>query len=162
MRKVILFASGLLILTAVACNQSAKESSAEEITTDIINNPASASDDAVDTENLPAFDFEEEVMDFGEIAQGEKVKRVFRFMNSGKSDLIISDAKGSCGCTVPVWPKNPIAPGEKGEIEVVFDSNGKQGRQHKTITLVANTIPNTKVIAIKGDIKTPENSTNAK
>ena len=79
----------------------------------------------------------------------------FRFKNIGQSNLIISSAQGSCGCTVPQWPKEPIKPGEKGEIEVVFNSEGKSGLQNKTITLVANTIPNTIVIALKGEILAP-------
>ena len=100
-------------------------------------------------------EFVEQAIDFGEISQGEKVKKRFRFKNTGKTNLIISDAKGSCGCTVPAWPKQPIKPGQEGEVEVVFDSNGKQGRQHKTVTLIANTVPNTTVIALKGDVIVP-------
>ncbi|MDT8412367.1 MAG: DUF1573 domain-containing protein [Vicingaceae bacterium] len=127
-----------------------------EITSDLINNPITAADSAgVDTDNLPFFEFEEEVKDFGQITQGESVKTVFKFRNVGKSNLIISSAQGSCGCTVPQWPKEPIKPGEKGEIEVVFNSEGKSGLQNKTITLVANTIPNTKIIALKGEILAP-------
>lgn len=127
-----------------------------EITSDLINNPITAADSAaVDQDNLPFFEFEEEVKDFGQITQGESVKTVFKFRNVGKSNLIISSAQGSCGCTVPQWPKEPIKPGEKGEIEVVFNSEGKSGLQNKTITLVANTIPNTKVIALKGEILAP-------
>ncbi len=161
MNKTILILSGVLIIGAVACDQSAAEDNSTEITTDIINNPVSASSDEINTEDLPDFEFEEEVFDFGTISQGEKVKHMFRFKNIGKSNLIISNATGSCGCTVPIWPREPIAPGDEAEIEVVFDSNGKSGRQHKTVTLVANTMPNTKVIAIKGEILTPETTTNA-
>lgn len=161
MNKAILILSGVLIIGAVACDQSAAEDNSTEITTDIINNPVSASSDEINTEDLPDFEFEEEVFDFGTISQGEKVKHMFRFKNIGKSNLIISNATGSCGCTVPIWPREPIAPGDEAEIEVVFDSNGKSGRQHKTVTLVANTMPNTKVIAIKGEILTPETTTNA-
>lgn len=159
MNKAILILSGALILGAVACDQPAAEDNSTEITTDIINNPVSATSDEVNTEELPDFEFEEEVFDFGTISQGEKVKHKFRFKNIGKSNLIISNATGSCGCTVPIWPREPIAPGDEAEIEVVFDSNGKSGRQHKTVTLVANTMPNTKVIAIKGEILTPETTT---
>lgn len=125
----------------------------DEVSTDIINDPASAMDDA-ETAEVPKFEFEEKVIDFGEISQGEKVKKRYKFKNVGKADLVISDAKGSCGCTVPRWPKQPIRPGQEGEIEVVFDSNGKSGRQHKTVTLIANTKPNTFVIALKGDVLT--------
>ncbi|MDF1676510.1 MAG: DUF1573 domain-containing protein [Vicingaceae bacterium] len=127
-----------------------------QITSDLINNPITAADSSgVNQDNLPFFEFEEEVKDFGEITQGESVKTIFKFKNVGKSNLIISSAQGSCGCTVPQWPKEPIKPGEKGEIEVVFNSEGKSGLQNKTITLVANTIPNTKVIALKGEILAP-------
>jgi len=150
----------LIILSAVvfsfsACNNEAKTESESEVSTDVINDPATAAE-AADNSTLPVIEFEEDVMDFGEISQGEKVKRTYRFTNRGKSDLIISDAKGSCGCTVPKWPKQPIKPGQQGDIEVVFDSNGKQGRQHKTVTLIANTKPNTTVIALKGDVLVPE------
>lgn len=127
-----------------------------QITSDLINNPITASDSsAVDQDNLPFFEFEEKVKDFGKITQGESVKTIFKFRNVGKSNLIISSAQGSCGCTVPQWPKEPIKPGERGEIEVVFNSEGKSGLQNKTITLVANTIPNTMVIALKGEILAP-------
>jgi hypothetical protein len=141
-------------LSLLACNPKPK-GEPDELSTDLINNPLSAGKEAEGAENLPAFEFEEEVVDFGEISQGEKVKRRFKFKNVGKSNLIISDAKGSCGCTVPLWPKQPIRPGQEGVIEVVFDSNGKQGRQSKTVTLIANTVPNTKVLAIKGDVLVP-------
>ena len=127
----------------------------EQISTDLIGNPNTASGE-VNEDDLPFFEFEEEVNDFGNITQGEVISSTFRFKNVGKSDLIISSAQGSCGCTVPEWPKEPIKPGKEGEIEVTFNSTGKQGMQNKTITLVANTIPNTKVIAIKGEVLAPE------
>ena len=143
---------GLTVVT-VACGTAEEKSG--EVSTDIINDPATAAGEQND-QDVPALEFEEDVIDFGEISQGEKVMRRFKFTNTGNSDLIISDAKGSCGCTVPRWPKQPIRPGQAGEIEVVFDSNGKQGRQHKTVTLIANTKPNTTVIALKGDVNVPE------
>lgn len=150
MKKIALFVS-ILSLGLLSCNETSSE---KEITTDIIQHPKSG-DAEEDLTILGKFEFEQEVIDFGEISQGEKVERVFNFTNIGEGDLIISNASGSCGCTVPDWPKQPIAPGESGEIKVVFDSNGKQGRQHKTVTLIANTTPNTTVLAIKGDILTP-------
>jgi len=125
------------------------------LSTDIIKNPNTASGEVDDTK-LPHFEFVEEVKDFGKITQGESISTSFRFKNVGQSDLIISSAQGSCGCTVPEWPKEPIKPGAEGVIDVTFNSTGKQGMQNKTITLVANTIPNTKVIALKGEVLTPE------
>ena len=159
MKKIAIFAMSIaLVSVSAGTNETKQENQEAEVSVDLINNNATAADGAVtvDAENAPKFEFEEVVMQFGEISQGEKVKRLFKFTNVGKSNLIISDAKGSCGCTVPLWPKNPIAPGEEGEIEVVFDSNGKSGHQKKTVTLIANTVPNTMVLAIEGDIMVPE------
>lgn len=128
----------------------------DNITTDLIDNPNSAVNKKDSTDMLPYFEFEEEVKSFGKITQGEVVSTSFRFKNVGQSDLIISSAQGSCGCTVPKWPKEPIAPGKEGVIEVTFNSEGKSGTQNKTVTLVSNTIPNTKVIALKGEVLVPK------
>ena len=165
MKKIVIIAASIALVSLSACNNETKnENNDAEVSVDLINNNATAAEGVVivDAENAPEFEFEETVMQFGEISQGEKVKRLFKFTNIGKSNLIISDAKGSCGCTVPLWPKNPIAPGEEGEIEVVFDSNGKSGHQKKTVTLVANTVPNTMVLAIEGDILVSETQNNVK
>ena len=110
------------------------------------------SDGKIDDSKLPKFEFVSENYDFGKIKQGEKVSYSFKFKNSGATPLIISSASASCGCTVPTYPEDPIAPGAEGIVEVVFDSNGKMGMQTKTVTLVANTIPNTKVLYIRGEI----------
>ena len=128
-----------------------KTESNGQINTDLVNNPASASGNQ-DEENIPVMVLEKETHDFGKITEGEKVSYSFKFTNNGKADLIISDAKGSCGCTVPNWPKNPIAPGNGGVIEVTFDSRGKSGMQNKTVTLITNAIPNTKIITISGEV----------
>ncbi len=142
------------LIFAIACVSCSNEES-NKISTDIVNNPASAMGQA-DTTNVPKFSFQEEVYEFGDITQGEKVTHSFKFKNTGKTDLVITSAQGSCGCTVPSYPKNPIAPGAENVIEVSFDSNGKKGNQHKTVTLVANTYPSTTVIAIKGNVIAPE------
>ena len=78
--------------------------------------------------------------DFGNVNEGEIAKTIFTFTNTGKNDLYIVDAVGSCGCTVPKYPKNiPIKPGENGEIEVNFDTNGRPNLQQKMIKVSANT-----------------------
>lgn len=110
------------------------------------------SDGKVDTSQLPKFSFVNDTYDFGQIKQGEKVSYSFKFKNTGNTPLIISSASASCGCTVPSYPEEPIQPGEESKIDVVFDSNGKMGMQTKTITLVSNTIPNTKVLYLRGEI----------
>ncbi len=90
---------------------------------------------------LTTLKFDRTVHDFGKINEGEKVTTVFRFKNTGENPLVISSAVGSCGCTVPNWPKAAIEPGKTGEIAVEFDSNKKSGEQAKTVTVKANTTP---------------------
>ena len=93
--------------------------------------------------------------DYGVIDAGEKVNHKYKFTNSGSEPLIISNAKGSCGCTVPNWPKEPIPPGATGEIDVVFDSKGKKGKQSKRVTITSNTNPAQTFLTIKGEV-TPD------
>ena len=94
-----------------------------------------------DAANLPVIKFEMESYDFGKIKQGSKVSYDFKFTNTGKSPLIITNAVATCGCTTPEYPKTPVKPGESGVIHVTFDSAGKQGLQDKMITITANTNP---------------------
>jgi hypothetical protein len=121
---------------------------------DLINNPNTASGKA-DLSKLPVFKFNEDNHDFGKIIEGESVSFDFKFKNTGKSDLLISDVSTSCGCTVPVYPKSPIRPGGTGVIKVTFSSAGKRGFQSKTIVIVANTQPNTTQLRIKGLVVSP-------
>ncbi len=97
----------------------------------------------------------EATYDFGVITQGEKAQTIYKIKNVGKHPLVISKAKGSCGCTVPKWPKEAIAPGEIAEIDVVFNSRGKRGKQNKRITITANTDPVSTILTIKGEVKMP-------
>jgi len=96
--------------------------------------------------------FEELEYDFGEITSGEKVTYIYTFTNTGEVPLVLSNAKGSCGCTVPSWPKAPILPGEQGTIEVTFDSSNKSGRQSKRVTITANTNPAQTFLTIRGEV----------
>ena len=96
--------------------------------------------------------FAENEFDFGTLEEGEKTEHVFKFENTSTNPLTISNARGSCGCTVPEWPKEPIAPGESGEIRVKFDSKGKKGKQNKTVTITANTIPENTILTITSDV----------
>jgi hypothetical protein len=151
--------AGFLGFGLISCNESADSTDAPakeeaQIDTDVVKNEASA-EGPVDASNAPSFSWEKESHDFGEIAQGEKVAYSFKFTNNGKSDLIISSAKGSCGCTVPEYSKDPVAPGEEGKIDVVFDSKGKSGGQNKKVTLVANTVPNQAILTITGNVNVP-------
>ncbi|WP_405567456.1 DUF1573 domain-containing protein [Polaribacter sp. Asnod6-C07] len=94
--------------------------------------------------------FENTEFDFGTVNEGEVVETVFKVTNSGKTDLIITDAKVTCGCTVPVWPKKPIKPGETENIQVRFNTSGKRNRQQKNITLITNTETGREILTLKG------------
>ena len=107
-------------------------------------------------EALPVITFEEEFHDFGEIPEGKVAEHTFVFTNEGSGPLIISNAAGSCGCTVPEWPRQPIAPGQKGQIKVSFDSKNRAGRQDKRVTLTTNAVPQTKVLNITSTVISTE------
>jgi len=99
----------------------------------------------------PVFEFENEVIDYGDIAANSDGNRVFKFKNIGKSPLIISSVKGSCGCTVPTKPEEPILPGETGEIKVKYATN-RVGPFSKTVTITSNAFEPTKVLKVKGRV----------
>ena len=105
--------------------------------------------------------FEETNFDFGNIKEGSKVTHAFKFKNIGGADLIISDARGSCGCTVPEYPRKAIAPGQESEISVQFSSEGKKGQVEKTVTITTNCSPNTKVITIQAEVLVPKEGNGA-
>jgi hypothetical protein len=89
---------------------------------------------------------------FGKVTEGEKLSNVFSFKNEGTGSLIISAATASCGCTVPKYDRKPIAPGESGSIEVIFDTSGKSGMQTKTITVRSNAKPPVTLLRIKAEV----------
>lgn len=100
----------------------------------------------------PDIRFEKTEHNLGRILQGEKVGYNFIFTNDGDASLVIMDASASCGCTVPKYSKEPIGPGEKGSVEVVFDSSGRMGQQSKTVTLRTNGKVQIVYLTIKADI----------
>ncbi len=100
---------------------------------------------------VPIFNFEEEVIDYGDIAQNSDGERSFVFENVGKSPLIITQVKGSCGCTVPTKPEEPIMPGKTGVIKVKYATN-RVGAFSKTITITSNASEPTKVLRVKGRV----------
>lgn len=100
--------------------------------------------------------FENPEYNFGTVEQKGVVHHDFVFTNTGTEPLIISNAKGSCGCTVPYWPKHPIAPGESGVIEIAFDTKGKKNKQSKRITITANTDPAMSFLTVRGIVEAPD------
>ena len=101
-----------------------------------------------------------EVHNFGLISQGDVVKHTFEFSNSGEAPLTISNVKPSCGCTTPSYSKKAIAPGEKGFVEVAFNSKGKMGMQNKSVVVYMNTDRGTTVLRFKGEIVSPDAAPN--
>jgi hypothetical protein len=149
--KTNLLLFSILLLIASACHQN----NGDRLSTDLINNPNSASNNQ-DTTNLPKFQFESDMHDFGKVIEGEKLTYSFKFKNVGNSDLIIATANASCGCTASDFTRDPIHKGGEGVVSVTFNTEGKNGFQHKTITVAANTQPNTFVLHIKAMVTSPE------
>ena len=157
MRTIInLFFCSAIILIASCKSDVKKDENNPTISTDVINVPSTASDKPAAIGSAPVMKFNEEKHDFGKITQGEKVSYSFVFKNTGGSDLVISSAQGSCGCTVPSYPHVAIKAGETSKIDVVFNSEGKSGLVQKTITMITNCNPSTKVITISATIIVPE------
>jgi len=96
--------------------------------------------------------FESTMFNYGTIEAGEIVQTVYTFTNTGTEPIVITNAKGSCGCTVPDWPKEPIAAGETGQFVVRFDSKNKLGMQSKRVTITANTEPAITYLTITGEV----------
>src|ERR1051325_1332597 len=148
MKKSILVL-GMFLFVAAA---NAQDKAATPVTTPPQSvTPAAAPANA----NAGDFKFTEMEYNFGTIKQGDVVNRDFEFTNSGKEPIIISEAHGSCGCTVPVWPKEPVAKGAKQVIKVTFNSAGKMGMQDKTVTINSNAKTNPIVLHLKGNVETP-------
>ncbi len=118
--------------------------------------PATPAAPAVPAGPTTAMEFAESTFDFGVVEDGEKVSHIYKFTNTGNEPLIISDAKGSCGCTVPSKPTAPIAPGDTGEITVEFNSKNKKGKRNQKVTITANTNPPQTVISLTGEVVAPE------
>lgn len=100
----------------------------------------------------PVMIFDKKEHDFGNINDGDKVETVFVVSNAGETDLVITNASGTCGCTVPDYPKEPIKPGKTAKIKVSFDSSGKPGMQQKSVNITANTEKGSDVLNIKANV----------
>ena len=143
--KKILYFLVLSSFLAACSNQTTTD-------TESVNQNETSTVDSVANTNVPVFQFEKEVYDFGEIKEGEKVSYDFKFKNIGDAPLIISSATATCGCTVPEYPKEPLAPGAEGIIRVIFNSTGKPGMQNKVVSITANTNPALTELNILGNV----------
>ena len=167
-----LFAALVLVvsLSMIACQgdandarEKARESLATTETPAADPNATNPQAQQVAEEQVPtgpttSIAFEHTEFDFGTVDDGEKVRHTYKFKNTGNEPLIITSAKGSCGCTVPKWPADPIPPGGDGQIDVEFDSKGKPGKQTKRVTVTANTVPAQTFLTITGNVNKDPNA----
>lgn len=140
----------ILVVLIVFAFTSCKENAANKINKESLE-VAKQRDNTI-TEDAAAITFSKTEHDFGVINEGEIVETIFTFKNTGKSALIITKATATCGCTVPEWPKQPIAVGESSEIKVKFNSRGKPNKQNKTVTLTTNTASGIEKVVIKANV----------
>lgn len=169
MRKLILSFVAILAVAAlvVSCQSSSKDVRSEAVETAQPGvQPANPSPAATPNQAAPTaptgptttMTFAETTFDFGTVQDGEKVTHTYKFKNSGKEPLVISNAQGSCGCTVPSWSKEPIAPGGSGEVVVEFNSKNKAGKRNQKVTLTANTDPPQTFLYLTGEVVGGENA----
>lgn len=162
-KKVVLVAvlGSFLFLTSCKKQEEAKQEMPElsPETNEPVSNSASIGIPEPTKKVVPAdgkypiMKFDKTEHDFGTITAGAKVNYSFNFTNTGEANLVISNAIGSCGCTVPEYPKTPIKPGESAKIKVIFNSAGKHGNQQKTVTLTTNAKEEMSSLLIKASIK---------
>jgi len=145
MKKIFVF---LLAATALTACQQAKSTTEETTVTEKTTTVVPSADS-------PVISFEHGMYNFGTITQGDKINYDFKFKNTGKSPLIITDATATCGCTIPEKPKEPVKPGESGVIKVIFNSTGKLGMQDKVVTITSNGNPSTTEVHLIGEVKEP-------
>jgi hypothetical protein len=157
MKKITLLTAAIAMMFT-ACNKS---SAVDKINSDNVQNAAIAEKNMGE---VPVISFDKSIHDFGTLKEGDVVETIFKFTNTGKSDLIISNAKSSCGCTVPDLSKiknKPFKPGESGEFNVKFNSKGKPNKLNKTVTVTTNTKTGKEKVQITGFV-TPDPEAAAK
>ncbi|HEY9170237.1 MAG TPA: DUF1573 domain-containing protein [Lutibacter sp.] len=150
MRKNSIVFIALLSLAFVSC----KDKASSKI--DSANLETAKERDARISLGTAIIEFDTKDYDFGTVVEGDVVEGIFKISNKGKTDLIITEASASCGCTVPEWPKDAIKPGETAELKFSFDSKGRTGKQSKSITLQTNTENVTEMLRIGGTVS-PKN-----
>ncbi|RYD57823.1 MAG: DUF1573 domain-containing protein [Sphingobacteriales bacterium] len=154
--KKIIFAMSMLSLAACGSNETASVSAEDStlLSTDLVSNPVSATgDNTAALSEMATMDFKDSVHNFGNLKEGEVGTYDFEFANNGKKPLIIASASGSCGCTVPEYPHEPIAPGKNGVIKVKFDTQGKIGHQEKSVTINTNSGRGMHMLYIKAEVE---------
>ncbi len=108
---------------------------------------------AVENPNAADFKFDTEVHDFGTVKEGVQAEHTFKFTNTGKEPLVITNVQASCGCTTPTWSKEPIKPGAQGSVTAIYNSKGRPGNFNKAVTVTSNAKTAQKVLFIKGNVE---------
>lgn len=150
----LLISIPFILLSCQEENKTTENKNIEnELSPEIIHQNATADNKIQNTGIGAKFNFESEVHDFGTVKHGEKATYTFRFTNEGDAELVIADAKPGCGCTVPNFSNKPLKPGESGFIDVTYNSATRPpGRFSQTVTVTANTEPNTVYLRVTGDV----------
>lgn len=146
MRKIIILSLVLLSVVFTSC----KDKASAKINTS--NLETAKERDAKNSLGAPVMEFDTMEYDFGTITEGEKVSGAFNIKNNGKTELIITSVKASCGCTTPDWTKEAILPGASGFIKFEFNSANRVGKQNKSITVKSNAEKVTQIVRIKGTV----------
>lgn len=149
-----LYLPAFSILALTSCGAQTESNKAKGgLDPALINNPRSAeTPEAVAVAELATMDFEDTTFDFGKMHEGEAASHEFRFTNNGKAPLLIANAAGTCGCTVPDYPHEPVAPGQSAVISVKFNSAGKIGLQNKSVNIYTNSKKGTHVLTITAEV----------
>lgn len=150
-RMIVLLVLGLVF--APGCRNRSTEQG-KSVSPDLVTNPITASG-RTERNDLPVPKFEQTRHDFDLVVQGEKVEWTFKFTNVGGSDLIISNASSTCGCTVANYSKEPVKPGGTGAIDVIFNSAGKSGIVTKSVNLLTNAQPNNIQLDVTANVYVP-------
>lgn len=146
--------TGLLFIAS--CQDKEPERQKDLLDPSLVHNPRTAGGiPLTEIAQMPTLDFDDSVHNFGTANEGEKLVHEFTFKNNGKTPLLISGATGSCGCTVPEYPHEPIAPGKTGVLKATFNTAGKPGHQEKAITVSSNTARGVQYLTIQADV-TPQ------
>jgi hypothetical protein len=153
--KIVNLALGTYLLLMAACTGAASEkemSSKKKLNTSLINNPRTAHAGEEVTKTLATMDFTDTSHSFGKMYEGESASYDFVFKNNGQAPLLITNAAGACGCTVPNYPHEPIAPGASAVINVKFNSTGKVGMQNKIVNIFTNSNKGTHNLHIDAEV----------
>ena len=153
MKKTVFIAVALIAFVVTSCK---KENASTKVKTENIESAAER--DAEISKGSPVIEWDKTEHDFGTLDAGEKVETVFVLTNTGEGDLVITGARGSCGCTVPQWPKDAVKPGKTAEIKVVFNSRGKKNKTTNTVTLTTNTEKGNEIVRIKAFVNPKKES----